>query len=313
MAKTIKDPGVGRSSNKHAKRFINSDGSFNIKHINRPSSLSESYEYLINISWSKFFLWVLLGYILINTLFAFVYLFLGISGITKPTGSIFSDFLNAFFFSAQTITTVGYGKMAPKGMLLGVISSFEALIGLLSFSFVTGLLYGRFSKPKANIQFSKSIILREYKSVDCIMFRLMSRSANIMIRPRIEATLSLSQKGKDKKYINNFYNLKLERSSITYLPTTWTIVHAIDDTSPLKDFDRKELSQLHGEVLLLISYYDESFAQEVHQVHSYVLKNVKQDQKFIPAFYYDEDGFTILDHNKLDKTFVNTSDKTSDL
>ncbi|MBP2833912.1 ion transporter [Aquimarina sp. U1-2] len=308
MAKKIKDPGVGMSSNKRAKRFISSDGSFNIKHVNRPSSVSESYEYLISISWSKFFLWVLLGYISINVVFATVYLCIGISGITKSTGNFFGDFWNAFFFSAQTITTVGYGKMAPKGMLLGVISSFEALIGLLSFSFVTGLLYGRFSKPKANIQFSESIILRKFKEVDCIMFRLMSRSTNIMIRPRIEATLSLTQQGEDKKYVNNFYNLKLERNSITYLPTTWTVVHAIDESSPLYDFDRQELSQLHGEILLLITYYDESFTQEVHQAHSYILKNIQHDKEFVEAFYFDEDGYTILDHDKLDQTTAITNE-----
>ncbi|PKV52126.1 inward rectifier potassium channel [Aquimarina sp. MAR_2010_214] len=307
MARKIKDPGIGKSSNKHAKRFINPDGSFNIKHINRPSSLSESYNYLISITWTKFFLWVVLGYTLVNSLFAVIYTFLGISNITEPTGDLFRDFLNAFFFSAQTITTVGYGAMAPKGLVFGIISSFEALIGLLSFSFITGLLYGRFSRPRANIRFSNSMIFREHNGVDCIMFRLMSRSANVMIRPKIEATLSLSQESKGKKYVNNFYNLKLERNSITYLPTTWTIVHPIDESSPLKEFSKEQLQKLSGEVLILASYYDESFAQEVHQVHSYVLKNLKQDQNFIPAFYYDDEGYTVLDHNNLDKTLPRSS------
>ncbi len=302
MAKKIKDPGIGRSSNQYARRFINSDGSFNIKHINRSTSLSGSYDYLISISWTKFFLWVLFGYTLINTIFAVIYTFLGISSIIEPSGSVFKDFLNAFFFSAQTITTVGYGAMAPKGLLFGIISSFEALIGLLSFSFITGLLYGRFSKPRANIQFSDSIILKEHKGVDCIMFRLMSSSANVMIRPRIEATLSLSQKDNTGKYNNSFYNLKLERDSITYLPTTWTVVHPMVESSPLHEFDRSQLSELNGEILILVSYYDESFSQEVHQVHSYVLKNLKIDESFVPAFYYDKDGYTILDHDKLDET-----------
>ena len=136
MAKRIKDPGIGRSSNKHAKRFINPDGSFNIKHINRQSgTLSESYEYLISISWWKFFLWVVLGYILVNSVFAIVYTLLGISNIIEPTGNIFKDFLNAFFFSAQTITTVGYGAMAPKGQLFGIISSFEAFSRVIKFFF----------------------------------------------------------------------------------------------------------------------------------------------------------------------------------
>ncbi|MEW7290453.1 ion channel [Aquimarina sp. 2304DJ70-9] len=310
MAKKIKDPGIGRSSNRHAKRFINPDGSFSIKHINRSGSLSESYEYLISISWWKFFLWVVLGYILINVLFAIMYTILGISNIAEPTGSIFKDFLNAFFFSAQTITTVGYGAMAPKGLLFGVISSFEALIGLLSFSFITGLLYGRFSRPRANIRFSSSMILKKHNEVDSIMFRLMSKTANVMIHPKIEATLALSQQDENKKYVNSFYNLKLERNSITYLPTTWTIVHAIDESSPLQEFDRERLLQLNGELLILVSYYDESFNQEVHQVHSYVLKNIKEDHSFMPAFYYDDHGYTILDHNKLDKTYTNESDKS---
>lgn len=307
MAKKIKDPGIGKSSNKYAKRFINPDGSFNIKHVNRPSSLSESYNYLIGISWTKFFLWVVLGYTLINVLFAMIYTFLGISNITESTGSVLKDFLNAFFFSAQTITTVGYGAMAPKGLVFGIISSFEALVGLLSFSFITGLLYGRFSRPRANIRFSSSMVFRKHNGVDCIMFRLMSRSANVMIRPKIEATLSLSLENKNKKYINNFYNLKLERNSITYLPTTWTIVHPIDELSPLKEFSKEQLQKLNGEILILASYYDESFAQEVHQVHSYVLKNLKQDQSFIPAFYHDEEGYIILDHSNLDKTLPNNS------
>ncbi|WP_062060517.1 ion channel [Aquimarina longa] len=305
MAKKIKDPGIGKTSNRFAKRFINPDGSFNIKHINRPRSLSESYNYLISISWFKFFVLVLLGYIIINAFFGIIYTFLGVSNIITPTGNVFKDFLNAFFFSAQTITTVGYGTMSPKGLLFGIISSFEALIGLLSFSFITGLLYGRFSKPRANIRFSKSIILHKHEDINRIMFRLMSRTANVMIRPKIEATLALSLEDEEHKYVNNFYNLKLERSSITYLPTTWTIVHPINESSPLKDFDEKSLKQLNGEILILVSYYDESFAQEVHQVHSYVLKNLKENQRFVPAFYYDHDGYTVLDHNNLDRTTMN--------
>ncbi|KAA1247068.1 ion channel [Aquimarina sp. RZ0] len=309
MAKKIKDPGIGLSSDKQAKRFINSNGSFNVKHINRRTSISRSYNYLINITWIQFFGWVLLGYVVINSFFASIYTVLGISAIAESTGNIFRDFLKAFFFSAQTVTTVGYGAMAPKGVVFGMISSFEALIGLLSFSFITGLLYGRFSKPKSSIRFSDVMILKKHKGIDSIMFRLMSSSTNVMIKPKIEVTLSLSQKSKDKGYVNNFFSLKLERNEITYLPTTWTVVHPITESSPLAEFDRKELPKLHGEILILVTYYDESFAQEVHQVHSYVLKNLKVDETFIKAFHYDDHGYTILDHDKLGETQVSESGK----
>ena len=302
MTAKVKDPGVGKSSTKKAKRFINPDGSFNVKHINRGETFTNSYDYLINISWTKFFLWVLLGYLIINSFFAIIYTFFGIAEIAEPSGNVFKDFLNAFFFSAQTITTVGYGAMSPKGMLFGVISSLEALVGLLSFSFVTGLLYGRFSKPQANIKFSNNLILRNHNGQDSIMFRLMSKNGKVMIKPRIEATLVLSLPDANNQYSNNFYSLKLERSAITYLPTTWTVVHVIDEKSPLKDYNTREIDKLHGEILILISYYDESFAQEVHQAHSFVLKNLKFNNRFIPAFYYDEEGYTVLDHSKLNET-----------
>ncbi len=302
MAKEIKDPGVGKSSNKHAKRFVNPDGSFNIKHVNRVTSLSESYKYLVTIGWGKFFLWVLLGYTLVNVVFALVYTFLGVSNITEPTGSFFEDFANAFFFSAQTITTVGYGAMAPKGIAYGIVSSIEALVGLLSFSFVTGLLYGRFSRPRSSIRFSENMVLRKHNDGDSIMFRLMSRSANVMISPKIEATLTLSHKDEDEKFVNNFYKLELERNSITYLPTTWTIVHPINKQSPLCKYERDKLTELKGEVLILVSYYDESFKQEVHQTHSYTFLELKKDHRFVPAFYYDKNGYVVLDHDNLDKT-----------
>lgn len=302
MAKEIKDPGVGKSSNRNAKRFVNPDGSFNIQHVNRESSLSESYNYLVTISWGKFFLWVLLGYTFINIVFATVYTIFGISDIVEPSGNFLKDFANAFFFSAQTITTVGYGAMAPKGIVYGVISSIEALIGLLCFSFVTGLLYGRFSRPRANIRFSENLILRKHKGVDCVMFRLMSRSANVMIGPKIEATLTLSHENENARFVNNFYKLELERDSITYLPTTWTVVHPIDAQSPFGKFDREKLHQINGEILILVSYYDESFKQEVHQAHSYVLEGIKKDQRFVPSFYHDENGSVVLDHNNLNET-----------
>ncbi|RZS92609.1 ion channel [Aquimarina brevivitae] len=300
MAVEVKDPGIGKSSNKKAKRFINPNGSFNVKHINRKESFANSYDYLIHISWTKFFLWVLLGYIIVNSFFAIIYILFGIAEITNPSGNVFEDFLNAFFFSAQTITTVGYGAMAPKGILFGIISSIEALIGLLSFSFITGLLYGRFSKPRANIKFSTYLISKEHNGKNSLMFRLMSKNGNVMIKPKIEATLALSLPDQQGGYSNNFYKLKLERSAITYLPTTWTVVHAIDDLSPLAAYSLKDIKKVHGEILILASYYDESFAQEVHQAHSFILKDIKTAHQFKPAFFYDEEGYTVLDHDRLD-------------
>ncbi len=304
MVKTKKvvDPGFGKISTKNVQRFVNKDGTFNIKHTNNNSSIYTTYTYLVNISWARFFLFILTGYIILNSFFAFVYLSIGVDHLHIATDNKLKDFLNAFFFSAQTITTVGYGGMSPSGVLAGIISTLEALIGLLSFSFITGLLYGRFAKPKSYINFSKKIIHRPFKERHAIMFRLMNIKKSVMINPKVTVTMVILDKHKEE-YQSKFYNLSLERSQISYLPTTWTIVHEIDDKSPLYDFSNKELKDLKGELIVLATYFDESFNQEVHRVHSYTLDELVFDKAFEKAFEFNEEGMIVLDHDKLDETY----------
>lgn len=300
MAKRIKDPGLGKTSSPLAKRMVNKDGTFNVVHLNKSPRLREAYNYLLQISWYKLFLLVFLAYVVLNICFALIYFTIGIEQITTTTGSVFQDIVNAFFFSCQTLTTLGYGAMSPIGIAGGIVSSVEALLGVLMFSFITGLLYGRFSKPKASIRFSKHAIYRDFNITQAIMFRLVNNRKSIMINPRVSMTLSLSEKNNLGTYSNVFYDLKLEREQITYLPTTWTVVHEIDTQSPLRKFTNTDIKKQNGELLIMISYYDDAFNQEVHQLHSYLLSELKIDYKFTKAFYYNAEGKMVLDHKLLD-------------
>ncbi|NIJ45737.1 inward rectifier potassium channel [Wenyingzhuangia heitensis] len=227
MAKVLKDPGVGYKSNRNAQRVI-VNGQSNVKHINRSKTIDDLYTYLITISWPLFFGYVLCGYLLINLIFALFYFSIGIDEFRNSSGNIWEDFSTLFFFSAQTITTVGYGAIAPEGILAGVLSSFEALIGLLSFSFITGLLYGRFSKPKAKILFSKNLIIREFEGERTLMFRVMSKRTNLMIEPTLNAVINITEKDNGGEFSRQFYQLILETNKIMYLPTMWTLVHKIN-------------------------------------------------------------------------------------
>lgn len=301
MRKSIKDPGFGLASNKDAKRMVNSDGTFNIKRVNSSRKFLETYHYLINISWIKFFGFAALGFLLINIFFASVYLLNGIEEITPSTGNLLRDFLNAFFFSAQTLTTLGYGAMSPNGVFSGIISSFQAFVGLSMFSFLTGLIYGRFSKPKASIRFSENIVLRDFNHTKAIMFRLVNNRSTVMINPKVSVTLSLTKLNNVGDHTRSFYTLGLERDTVTYLPTTWTVVHEITEESPLNDLSTEELLKYNGELLIMVSYFDESFNQEVHQMHSYELKELKSDYKFKLAYFYDKEGQVILDYDLFDK------------
>lgn len=299
MAKKAKDPGFGHNSQQNVRGIINKDGSSNVVHINKKFSLDDLYTYFIELSWYQFFLLVFLGYILLNIVFGFIYVFIGIEEITPSKGNFYHDCLNGFFFSAQTLTTVGYGGIAPQGITANIISAFEAMIGLLCFSFITGLLYGRFSKPKAAISFSENLILRDFNDKKAIMFRLMNRRKTVMLEPEITVTLAVNEKNEQAIYNRNYYQLKLERDKIMYLPTVWTIVHEIDEESPLQKYSSEEIKNLDAQIYLLFKYHEESFGQVVYQASSYDFSSLIENVKYSPTSYFNEDGFTILDHHKL--------------
>lgn len=301
MAKKVKDPGFGYNSKQNAQDIINDDGSSNVYHINRKKNISDLYSYFIDISWFRFFLLIILAYTILNVFFGLIYVGIGIEQITKPKGGFFDNFLNGFFFSAQTLTTVGYGSIAPKGISANFIAAFEAMIGLLSFSFITGLLYGRFSKPKANLKFSDNIILREFKNERAIMFRLMNSRKTVMIEPELKVTLSITKKDEKGAFKRDFFTLSLERDKIMYLPTIWTVVHQIDENSPLFKYSNKEIEKLDAFLYILVNYHEESFAQQVYQIYSYDFDKLELNVKYMPSSSFNDEGYTVLDHDKLSK------------
>jgi inward rectifier potassium channel len=297
----IKDPGFGYKTANSAKRMVNADGSFNLIHINKKFSVSEIYSRLINMTWIKFITLIFLWYFLLNILFAGIYSFIGIEHLTIEKSTPFQDFLNSYFFSAQTLTTLGYGLVSPQGNITAFISSLEALIGLIGFAFMTGLLYGRFSKPKAAIRFSDVMVLRPFKEKRAVMFRLMNKRTNVMIEPKIKVTLAINELDDKGVFSRKFFNLNLEREKIMYLPSTWTIVHEIEEGSPLYKYTDEQLLKLNAELLVLIEYYEDAFTQNVYQMHSYSFNDLRNNYKFTPAYYFDENGQAILDHGNLSK------------
>jgi len=285
------DPGLTQKYDGPLRRVINPDGSFNVLRRGTNWRDVNPYLHLVSVSWTQFFGWVLLAYVLVNSLFAAVYFLLGPGALTRgPDLNHTADrFLRCFFFSSQTVTTVGFGAIAPATPAANIIAAFEALAGLLGFAVVTGLLFGRVSRPSARIGFSRKALIAPYQDGASFQFRMVNRRANTLIEPA--ATLMLMTVDRtDGSSRRDFTLLKLERSSVMLFPLTWTIVHPIDADSPLFGKTAADLEALQAEFMVLIKAWDETFSQTVHQRFSYRYSELVWGGKFTPAFGVDPNG-----------------------
>ena len=278
------------------QRVINRDGSVNVKRTGLPFfRTSDNYHRLITMNWGKFWLLVLGCYILTNVLFALIYVTIGIENLNGADGHTpFEHFMDAFFFSAQTISTVGYGHISPRGMLTNSVAAIESMIGLLAFALATGLLYGRFSRPYARIIYSDDMIVAPYRGGRGLMFRIANYRRNTLVDLAVEVIFSYNNEA-DGKQVRQFFPLELERSRVSLLTLTWTIVHPLDDKSPLRDITPEDLKNTKASFAILMSAYDDTFAQTVRSRTSYEYHEVKWGRKFIPAFQNDKDGRVIID------------------
>ena len=284
------DPGLTQKYDGPLRRVINSDGTFNVLRRGTNWRDVNPYLHLVSISWTKFFGWVLLNYVLVNSLFAAVYFLMGPGALTgRPGAPPSSRFLQCLFFSSQTLTTVGFGAISPVSATANIIAAFEALCGLLGFAVATGLLFGRVSRPSARIGFSGKALIAPYQDGTSFQFRMVNRRANTLIEP--SATLMLMTVDRTNGTSRRDFRLmKLERPSIMLFPLTWTIVHPIDADSPLFGKTHDDLEAVQAEFMILIKAWDETFAQTVHQRFSYRYSEIVWGGKFTPAFGVDEKG-----------------------
>ncbi len=299
MAKPTFDPGLTQQYTGILRRAINKDGSFNVSRRGTNWHDIHPYLHLISLPWPRFLALVFAAYVAVNTIFAILYYSLGPGHLIGGDAPHKLDrFLIAFFFSAHTLTTVGYGNVAPGSIWANVFAATEALIGLMGFALITGVLFGRFSRPSARIGFSESALVAPYEGRTSLQFRIVNRRPNALME--MEATVILmwvvGEPGKQKR---TFQGLPLERDDIDFLALTWTIVHPIDESSPLFGKTKEDLEQKQVEVIVLIKGFDETFSQSVRARYSYRFDEIDWNEKFTPAFDFDETGGMVLNINKV--------------
>jgi inward rectifier potassium channel len=297
------DLGFGYQPVIKSQPLIKQDGSINVKRKGLPFLRPyDNYHKLITMSWTKFWLLILGCYLVINIVFAFIYLAIGVQNLEGAEGAnTYQHFWDAFFFSAQTISTVGYGHISPKGMATNSVAALESMMGLLAFALATGMLYGRFSRPSAKIIYSKNLLVAPYlETCRGLMFRLANLRRNTLIDLDIEIIFSYNE-DVDGKILRRFYQLELERKRVSILTLNWTVVHPLDDKSPLKDMTREDLEKTQASFAVLLRAFDDSFSQTVHSRTSYQHDDLVWGARFKPAFDRDEEGRIVLDLSRINE------------
>ena len=299
MNKATFDPGLTQQFTGALRRAINKDGSFNVHRRGTTWRDINPYLHLIEIRWPTFLSIIFLAYLTANTLFAVVYFYIGpdqLQGADAPTA--FGRFLKAFFFSAHTLTTVGYGSISPKGTTANILAALEALSGLMGFAIATGLLYGRFSKPTAKIGFSDTMLVAAYQDGTSLQFRVVNQRDNTLMELEAKVLL-MTVEGAPGQLTRRYVPLYLERPSVYFFPLTWTVVHPIDPESPLYGKTAEDLASLQAEILILIKGFDDTFSQTVHKRYSYRYDEIIWGARFTPAFQIDDDGDMVLDVDRV--------------
>ncbi|MBL0232698.1 MAG: Inward rectifier potassium channel Irk [Chitinophagaceae bacterium] len=293
--------GFGTNSSSTGGRFINRDGKPNV--IKKGVGLLNRYSWyhtMLGMRRGKFLSLLFVVYILVNILFAGVYYLIGsqhLAGIdhTDPV----KEFTEIFFFSTQTFTTVGYGRISPSGFLTSAVSTFEAFLGLLSFAIATGLFYGRFSRPRIFLKFSDKALISPYRGGTALMFRVAPYKNNNLSDVEVKLTMAVTTE-ENGKLTDKFYDLDLEYGHISGLALSWTIVHPIDEKSPFFGWTSSDIAATDIELMVYVKAFDQVFSNNVITRTSYISSEIVWGAKFKMMYEPNEDkSKTILDLGKL--------------
>ncbi len=286
----IKDLGFGAVvARESRKRLLNRDGSFNVSRAGLPFGSSlPLYHALLTMSWTRFLFTVLAYYVAMNAAFGLAYALLGPGALESSDPSLGSGFARGFFFSVETFSTVGYGNISPRGLAANALVLVEILTGLMSITLATGMLFARIARPTARIVFSKTAVIAPYRGITALEFRIANVRSNQILELGAKVILSRIENG-----ARRFHTLDLERSSVAFFPLSWTVVHPIDERSPLRGETEESLRAGDAELLILLTGIDETFAQSVHARSSYKHDEIVWNAKFVSILSLSEAGRSI--------------------
>ena len=286
-----------------AWRILNRDGSFNVaKEKNRQKPWEDIYHSLLVLPWWQFFLFIFSFYFLVNLLFGFLYYSAGpnaLEGIGHHQG--LSRYVECVFFSVQTLATIGYGKINPIGLVPNLIVSVEALMGLLCVALITGILFARFARPTARVAFSKNAIIAPHDGKLTLLMRLANKRYNQIVDADVSMVLVHEVSTAEGQSFRMPYDLKLVRPHTSLFALSWTLMHIIDEQSPLFGKNRADLEKMDAEIMVSLIGIDDTFASTIHARVSYSPENILWNHRYGDMLSKLPDGRIHVNIHKIDE------------
>lgn len=286
-----RDLGFGTVVSRQTReRLINRDGSLNV--VRAGLGFLESvvpYHHLLTTTWPKFLGLVVAVYFIVNLLFAVLFVLAGpVALVGSGAEMLGGRFSQAFYFSVQTFATIGYGQIGPNGFVANFLVTIEALVGLMYQALATGLLFARFSRPAVSITFSNTAVIAPYNNGLAFEFRVTNRRRTQVINLEAQVIFSWLTEDARAGRVRRYRPLPLERNRVTFFPLAWTIVHPIDESSPLANATAESLHETQSEIMILLSGTDETSGQAVYARSSYVADEIVWNARF--QSIYPPDG-----------------------
>ncbi|MEA5549439.1 ion channel [Anabaena cylindrica UHCC 0172] len=253
----------------------------------------DPYHLLLTIPWSGFLSLICVFYVAINTLFALAYRLGGNCIANAQPGS----FLDAFFFSVQTLASIGYGAMYPTTTYANIIVTIEAMIGVVGIAVMTGLAFARFSRPTARVMFSCVAVIMLQEGLPTLLFRTANQRRNMILEAQIRLYLMRDEVNQDGASLRKIHDLKLVRNQTPNFSLSWTIMHIIDESSPLFGMTSESLVKTQSLLMVSVSGIDETVAQVVHARHSYAANDILWNSRFVDIMHRTPDGHRYVDYN----------------
>jgi inward rectifier potassium channel len=259
----------------------------------------DPYHLLLTIPWIGFLAIVSVAYLTLNALFALAYL----AGGDCLNGAKPGSFSDAFFFSVQTLASIGYGAIYPKTFYANCLVTLEAIASLLLIAVVTGLSFARFSRPIAKVLFSHFIIINTHNQQQTLMFRVANERRNNILEATAQVYVMLDEVTAEGEFMRRIHELKLHRHRTPSLTLSWTIMHSIDPDSPLYGLTATDLARLHAQINVLISGVDETVAYSITARHSYAAEEILLDHRFEDIIHRLENGHGYFDYSRFHDVF----------